>query len=215
LMAVDEAGKKINIIRYGDWGLKELMRFQIIGQPSVFFRREVLMKSGFLDTSYHYLLDHHLWLRMAQITTIHYIPKLLAGARYHNDAKNISQAEKFGGEAFRQAAWMVEVPGLAERYQKYRRQIWSGAYCINGRYLSEAGKPGLALRSYMRSFFHHPAASLKDWRRVFFTILSIPGFSVLQSIGVKLQQKRRAGHIAENEAVGYTGDHDCNGGRDG
>jgi glycosyltransferase involved in cell wall biosynthesis len=214
VMAVDKEGEAINIMRYGDWGLEELMRFQIIGQPAVFFRREVLMQSGFLDPGFHYLLDHHLWLRMAQLTTLHYIPRLLAGARYHSAAKNVAHAEFFGGEALRQAAWMAEQPGLAGLYQKNRRQIWSGALCINGRYLSEAGKPGPAMRSYMRSFFHHPAASLKDWRRVLLTITSFPGLSFFQAIAHKLQRRRRAGRMAENEAVGYTGNSDFDGGSD-
>jgi len=213
VMAVDEEGEAINMLRYGDWGLEELMRFQIIGQPAVFFRREVLKKSGFLDPSFHYLLDHQLWLRMAQLTTPHYIPRPLAGARYHTNAKNIIHAERFGGEALRLAAWMADQPGLAQLYQKNQRQIWAGAYCINGRYLSEAGKPGLAMSSYLRSFFRHPAAFLKDWRRVLFTITSLPGLSFLQPIGNKLQHRRRVGRIAENEAVGYTGNKDCDGGR--
>jgi glycosyltransferase involved in cell wall biosynthesis len=204
VLAVDEKGESVNMLRYGNWGLEGLMRFQIIGQPAVFLRREVLEKGGFIDPNFHYMLDHQLWLRLAQFTQMHYIPTALAAARYHAEAKNIAQAEGFGSEALKVAAWMAEQPSLASSYHKNRGRIWAGAYCINGRYLSEAGKPGMALRSYGRSFFHHPAAVIKDWRRVLFTITSLPGLSALQSIGLRLQQRRRTARIAENEAAGYT-----------
>ena len=41
------------------------MEFKIINQPAVFMNRDALAVSGYLDLNYHYLLDHHLWLRIA------------------------------------------------------------------------------------------------------------------------------------------------------
>ena len=58
VLAVDDTGRRLNVIRYDDWGLPDLMCFKIIGQPSVFMRRSVLEQAGFLDTTYHLLLDH-------------------------------------------------------------------------------------------------------------------------------------------------------------
>jgi glycosyltransferase involved in cell wall biosynthesis len=76
LEVVDENGEKINRIHYGHWGLRELMEFRIIGQPTVFMRREVLQQAGYLDESFHFLLDHHLWLRLASLSGMTYIPQL-------------------------------------------------------------------------------------------------------------------------------------------
>ncbi len=45
--AIDETGVLINHIRYGDWSLGDLMEFNIIGQPAVFFRREALLNGWF------------------------------------------------------------------------------------------------------------------------------------------------------------------------
>ena len=39
MLAVDEDGKTINLLRYRQLSLEDLLCFQIIGQPAVFFRR--------------------------------------------------------------------------------------------------------------------------------------------------------------------------------
>ncbi|KUK46398.1 MAG: Putative glycosyltransferase, partial [Anaerolinea thermophila] len=78
LLAVDETGDQINTLRYAGYTLADLMTFHIIGQPAVFFRREVLQQAGLLDLSYQYLLDHQLWIRMASICQMRYIPEPLA-----------------------------------------------------------------------------------------------------------------------------------------
>ena len=76
---VDERGSIINELHYGDWDIRDLMSFHIIGQPAVFFRRSTLEQAGYLDLSYHLLLDHQLWLRMALQSAIQYHPSLWAG----------------------------------------------------------------------------------------------------------------------------------------
>jgi hypothetical protein len=66
MLAVDEDGKTINLLRYRQLSLEDLLCFQIIGQPAVFFRRTAYEKTGGFDPSFHFLLDHHLWIRLAQ-----------------------------------------------------------------------------------------------------------------------------------------------------
>src|SRR5665648_105463 len=80
VLAIDEDGHTTNRLRYGNWSLLDLMTFRVIGQPSVFMRRSVLEQAGYLDISYHYLLDHQLWLRMAHLADIRYIPEALSAA---------------------------------------------------------------------------------------------------------------------------------------
>jgi len=36
VFSIDAESKLINVMRYGDWGLRDLMAFNIIGQPGVF-----------------------------------------------------------------------------------------------------------------------------------------------------------------------------------
>src|SRR6185295_5932989 len=99
ILAVDEHGQTTNILKYKQLSLENLLCFQIIGQPSVFFRRAALEKAGLLDTSYHFLLDHHLWLRIAQQGKILHVPQIWSAARYHAAAKNRAKAAEFGREA--------------------------------------------------------------------------------------------------------------------
>jgi len=35
-------------------------------QPAVFMRRSALQAAGGLDPTFHFMLDHHLWIRLAQ-----------------------------------------------------------------------------------------------------------------------------------------------------
>ena len=42
MLAVDENGQTFNLLKYRQLSLEDLLYFQIIGQPAVFFRREAL-----------------------------------------------------------------------------------------------------------------------------------------------------------------------------
>ena len=114
MLAVDENGQTINLLKYGQLSLQDLLCFQIIGQPSVFFRKDALEKAGPLDTTFHFLLDHHLWIRIAVQGKILHVPQTWSAARYHAEAKNRAKAAEFGCEAFRILDWAKNQPGLAE-----------------------------------------------------------------------------------------------------
>jgi glycosyltransferase involved in cell wall biosynthesis len=175
VLAVDGAGRPVNRMRYGDWGLDGLLAFRMIGQPSVFIRRTALEQAGLLRADMGYLLDHDLWLRIAARAPIHYVPEMWSAARYHAAAKNVAQTERFCQEAYRVAETLPSDPLLAERYQKLRRQVLAGLYRLDGWYLSEGGKPWKSLRSYARSLRHDPRPALRDWRRVGGTMLAALG----------------------------------------
>ena len=129
------------------------MSFHIIGQPAVFMRRSALEKTGFLDQSYHFLLDHHLWIRLASVGGMTYIPQLWASAHYHEDCKNLKQAAEFGKEALRIVEWMPTQPAFAKGIQPvHRKEILAGANRINGFYLLDAKEYRKAFRAYWKSF---------------------------------------------------------------
>lgn len=173
VVSVDGTGQPFNVMEFGDWGLDDLMQFHIIGQPGVFMRRAALEQAGYLDESYHYMLDHHLWLRVAQHGAMRHVTGRWASARFHAAAKNVSQAAGFGREALRIAAWMAEQPGLAEHYRRLRRRVWAGAYRLHGRYLLDGGQSGPALRAYLHSLWLYPPAALAETRRILFAAASL------------------------------------------
>jgi Glycosyl transferase family 2 len=172
---IDEHGSELKPLVFGDWGLQELMRFRIICQPAVFMRRSVVEQAGGLDPSYHFLLDHHLWIRMAQRAPVQHVIASWAAARHHPAAKNVSQAAGFGQEAFRILHWMEDQPDLQPRLQADRRRIEAGAYRLNARYLLDGGQPAAALRSYLQALWRSPRFALQHWRRMLYAAASLAG----------------------------------------
>ena len=189
VLAMDENGQTTNLLRYGNWSLLDLMSFRVIGQPSVFMRRSILEQVGTLDTSYHYLLDHQLWLRMAQITEFCYIPIKLSGARFHPAAKNVSRAAEFGREAYRILEWMDTQPILVPIMQKNRKRIQAGAHRLSAYYLLEGNQPINALSEYSRGFLLHPGTILQDWKRISYAFICLLGLNRLGNIYRRLQRR--------------------------
>jgi glycosyltransferase involved in cell wall biosynthesis len=179
VISTDEHGQVINVMRYGDWGLADLMRFEIIGQPAVFMRRSALEQAGGLDLDYHYLLDHHLWLRVGQRGKMVHIPELWAAARFHPAAKNRAHAAEFGAEAYRIVDWMLEEQGLVDQTLCDFRRIMAGAHRINARYLLDGGQPAAAFAAYWQSVRAWPQGGMREWQRMLYagvsTFLPIDG----------------------------------------
>jgi len=173
LDSIDESGKTFHTISYRQFSLEDLFHFKIIGQPTVFMRRTILDQAGTLDTSYHLLFDHHLWLRMAQFAPVHFVPAVWAAARRHAAAKNVARAASFSAEAFRILEWAKEQPALATAIRSHPRKVRSGAFRLSGRYLSESGNPGAAIRAYWQAFLNWPPEALAQWRRILFVFLQL------------------------------------------
>ena len=190
VLAIDEAGRTLNLLRYGDWNLADLMAFRIIGQPAVFLRRSALEQAGSLDTSYHYLLDHQLWLRMAQVSGMRYLPKTLAAARYHLAAKNIAHPMEFAQEVQRIASWMESQPALADLLAKNRKCIQAGRHSLSAFYLVEGGESRLAMEEYKRAFAAHPPTVLRAWKRVAYAMLNLLGLGRLRRIYLAARRQK-------------------------
>lgn len=190
VLAIDEAGRTLNLLRYGDWNLADLMAFRIIGQPAVFLRRSALEQAGSLDTSYHYLLDHELWLRMAQVSGMRYLPKTLAAARYHLAAKNIAHPMEFAQEVQRIASWMESQPALADLLAKNRKCIQAGRHSLSAFYLVEGGESRLAMEEYKRAFAAHPPTVLRAWKRVAYAMLNLLGLGRLRRIYLAARRQK-------------------------
>lgn len=174
-VTIDTAGRQIKKLAFGDWTLEDLMAFRIICQPAVFMRRSVLEQAGYLDMNFHYMLDHHLWLRMACQAPVVHLQQALAAARHHPGAKNISQATGFGGEILSLLAWLQVDPRFAPLAAAHRRRIEAGAYRLNGRYLLDGDQPGPALKSYLKALRRDPRYTLQHAHRMLFALASLLG----------------------------------------
>jgi glycosyltransferase involved in cell wall biosynthesis len=187
---VDPAGRIINYLSYGDWGICDLMSFHIIGQPAVFIHRSVLDKVGLLDTSYHFLLDHQLWLRLAQVSGMKYIPRPWAVAHYHQDCKNLAQAGEFGKEALRIVDWMKDTPEFDGYIQKSSKKIEAGAMRLNGFYLLEAKEYKSAFKAYWRSIRLNPVMTHSEWNRMWFAFFAPLGLEGLKERYIENRRRK-------------------------
>jgi len=183
--SIDENGEVTNIMRYDHWKLPDLMHFNIIGQPGVFIRKENFDRVGGLDLNYHFLLDHHLWLRLAVSSDIIFSDKIWAAARFHPHAKNVASAPEFGKEAIRMAKWMEGSVLFTDLWVENKNKVWAGAYRIKARYLLDAGKNRDSIIAYWQGFKFSPGTILPEIHRFFYALISLMGFSFLKKIYLK------------------------------
>lgn len=188
VMAVDENNKMINRMQTGDWQLSDLMEFKIINQPAVFMNQSALAESGYLDTSYHYPMDHHLWLRIASQGKMVHVPELWAAGRFHPAAKNVAAAAKFGEEAYRIADWMKDNQPFKSLSEGRWNRIMAGAHRFNARYLLEGGDAVGSFKYYWRGLIAYPPAVLPELHRMFYAILSMVGLGRVKQLYFSLRR---------------------------
>lgn len=174
-VTINETGHLLNRLSFGEWGFGDLIKFRMICQPAVFMRRSVLGQAGFLDPSYHFMLDHHLWIRLARLAPIQHIPHILAAARHHPGAKNVRQAAGFSDEIQCVLDWMEKQPDLAVLVRRERREILGGARRLQARYYLDGDQPAQALRYYIKALGYSPAYTIKHWHRMVYGLLCLVG----------------------------------------
>jgi len=193
MLAVEESGQTINVLKYRQLSLEDLLCFQIIGQPSVFFRRAALEEAGLLDTTFHFMLDHHLWIRLAQQGRILHVPEIWSAARYHAAAKNRARAAEFGRDAFRILAWTKSQPGLAETVAGVGRRALASANRCDARYLLDGGRPVSALGAWFRALFIHPPTALARLNILVSAVLNLIGLGKLRGAILRRRQRMLSG----------------------
>jgi GT2 family glycosyltransferase len=175
LLAVDEHGKTFNTLTYKQLTLEDLLCFQIIGQPAVFIRRSALDKTNGLDPTFHFMLDHYLWLQLAQHGPILHVDQIWAAARYHPAAKNRAQPVEFGREAFRILDHLTQDANLAPILAKVSRRVRASAYRVNARYFLDGDQPAAALTAWMKAMFIHPPTALARMNLLVSSVLNLMG----------------------------------------
>jgi GT2 family glycosyltransferase len=193
MFAVDGDGQTTNILRFKQLSLEDLLCFQIIGQSSVFFRRSAFEKAGPLETNFHFMLDHHLWIRLAQQGRILHIPQIWSAARYHPQAKNRAQAAEFGREGFQVLDWAKKEPGLAEIVSRVKRRAHASAHRYNARYLLDGGQNLPSLSAWFRALFLHPPTALARLNIFVSAILNLTGLNRLREAILQRRQRKFSG----------------------
>jgi len=100
---IDEDGRLIGKFNAAQTDLKKLRRgFVHIPQPAAFFRATHWQQVGPLDPDYFFAMDYDLWVRLAGVTRLKYLPgKPWAKFRLHSDAKTINADDRCWPEMLR------------------------------------------------------------------------------------------------------------------
>ena len=186
-LAIDTDGKPFNLMRARQYTLTDLMAFQIICQPAAFMRRSVLEEVNYLDLAYQLLMDNLLWMCMAQKAPIVYTPQTWAAARYHDQAKNRTRGAAYGREARRLIADLKSRPEFSNLIRTDEKRILAGVERFDAFYLTDAGQPWAALRSYGWAFRLHPKTALGDWKHILLAVFSLVGFQKVRNLYDRLR----------------------------
>jgi hypothetical protein len=181
------------------------MAFRIICQPAVFMRREMLERVGYLNESFHFMLDHQLWLRIACQAPIQHIPLMFAAARHHPTAKNVSQAEQFSRETYEVLAWMENQPEMVNSINQNRRKILAGVYRLSARYLLDGGFYKESLKIYGRALIAQPGYALRHWHRMLYAFVCIFGGQSLAEWYYQNRRQKRLDLTSHSDLNGWIG----------
>ena len=95
-MIIDENSNEVKVVESCAYSYDYLLNnAKGITQNSTFFKKEVFSTIGYLDESLHYAMDHDLFIRIAGIKDIPYIPNVLAKFRMQPKAKTAEGGHNF------------------------------------------------------------------------------------------------------------------------
>jgi glycosyltransferase involved in cell wall biosynthesis len=195
MYAVDEEGLRTNLLRYRQLSLQDLLCFQIIGQPAVFLRRSAFDKVGGIDTSFHLLLDHQLWLKIACQGPIVHCEETWAAARYHDAAKNRALAARFGREAQRILDWAAKDENLGPLLAKVSLRARASAHRVDARYMLDAGQPMQALAAWGRALLIHPPTAMARLNLAGSALLELVGLGGVRAAVIRQRQKHLSARL--------------------
>jgi glycosyltransferase involved in cell wall biosynthesis len=189
-LAIDADGKSFNVMHARQYSLVDLMAFNIICQPTAFMRRSVLEQVEYLNPAYHLLMDNLLWMNMARVAPLVYVPQAWAAARYHDQAKNRTRGAAYGREARVLIDDLRSRPEFAEIIVANEKRIMAGVNRFDAFYLTDAGQAGSALRAYGRTFHLHPLTALGDWKHILLAFFSLLGLQKVRALYDRLRTRR-------------------------
>lgn len=127
---IDEKSEKIRIFEHTqEFDLWKLVNFwDYIMQPTTFFRADYLKQVGYLDEHLHYCMDWDLWIKLANVGAVKYIPDILACSREYCETKT-----SMGGNER-----LKEICSLLQKYSHKKITLGTISYITSTFYMKHA-----------------------------------------------------------------------------
>ncbi|MFD2369943.1 glycosyltransferase family 2 protein [Brevibacillus sp. GCM10020057] len=93
---IDEAGVPFSTFASEKADAQNLYQSCVVCQPSAFIRTHVFRQMGGVDEKLNFCMDYDLWMRIAKVHTIGFIPDFLANTRLHGSCKSATQWHSVG-----------------------------------------------------------------------------------------------------------------------
>ncbi len=131
---IDEHGRVIGRFPAAQTDYRRLRQGYVhIPQQAAFFRADLWRQVGPLDPDFFFAMDYDLWVRLARMAPVVYLPRLWANFRLHSDAKTIFADDRCwpemlrvhyrdGGSKFAPIVIKYWIRKLAAPYINWRRR---------------------------------------------------------------------------------------------
>ena len=168
---IDPESTPIKEMRLPDYDIFNMLKdFNVAMGPGNLFKRSVLQKYGFRDTSRRYTGDLEFWFRLATHGTLVHIPEILATHRTHPHSASVSEkSSKLSEELLSIVKSLLASSALPKEIQDKQTQILSRAYNVSIFYCQN--EPARKLKYFLLSFFYDPKRILMNMLLVIRNIL--------------------------------------------
>jgi glycosyltransferase involved in cell wall biosynthesis len=133
---IDETGTVIGKFPARQTNYQRLRRgFVHIPQQAAFFRASLWRQVGPLDPTFYFAMDYDLWVRLARIAPLQYVPELWANFRLHDAGKSVFADDRCwpemlrvhlrdGGSWFSWLVFKAKIRPLAYSWLPLRFRLW-------------------------------------------------------------------------------------------
>ena len=203
-IGIDKGRNPIAWPKYGQYSLLDLLSMRIIHQPTVFMRRKIVESVRGLDPTYHLLMDHHLWIRIARLAPLVFVNEYWAGARRHSQAKNTVQRLGFAAEARRIINEMSQYPDVAELIKQHHCQIDAGLKIFEAIYLLADNQAALALWGLLSAVRTDTRSAQRCWRLMLLSLAEALNLRWAQTTLYDLRARMQRRHYIQSRSSQQT-----------
>jgi glycosyltransferase involved in cell wall biosynthesis len=176
---VDGTNKLLDLHTYRTYDALDLLCFDVLLQPTVFMRREVLNNVGLLSNDYHMVLDHDLWIRIAAERPILHVPSFWAVERTHEKAKTVAATGTFVEEAAILLQQAEKSPVLRDLIRANERRVRASLHAFTARRMIDGGEHKKATLEIFKAYIADPRVGFRYWYKAIQASLSAAGFERL------------------------------------